>query len=83
MSQNDKTDNSSITPIATVVAAVNKILDDESIYGQSLECSKEKILFTPDPEYLNGDSSKHSCFLWEPGFQMLHKEPSGLPESFP
>ena len=70
-----------MTPVSTIVAALNKILDDESLSGQALECSVEKIMLTPEPEYLNGEASKRSCFVYEAGFQHFHGEPSGLPDS--
>lgn len=62
---------------------MNQFLDDESLYGVALECSVDKILRTPEPEFLNGEASERASFLWEPGFVHLHKEVSGLPESAP
>lgn len=71
----------SITPVETIVATLNKILEDESLVGQSLEASVDKIILTPEPEFLNGEASKRASFVWEPGFTHLHGEPSGLPEA--
>ncbi|CAG9949021.1 unnamed protein product [Clonostachys rosea f. rosea IK726] len=72
-----------MTPIGTIVKALNRFLDDETLYGKALECSVEKIIITPEPEFLNGEASERASFLWEPGFQHLHHEPSNLPESTP
>ncbi|CAG9986529.1 unnamed protein product [Clonostachys byssicola] len=72
-----------MTPIGTIVKALNQFLNDETLYGKALECSAEKIIITPEPEFLNGEASERASFLWEPGFQHLHHEPSNLPESTP
>lgn len=65
----------------TIVSALNKIITDESLSGAALECSVEKILLTPEPEVLNGEASTNACFVWDPLFYHLHREPSGLPDA--
>ncbi|CAK7200434.1 hypothetical protein SEUCBS139899_003129 [Sporothrix eucalyptigena] len=72
-----------ITPLQTIVNALNRILDDKSLSGAALECSIDKILLTPEPEFLNGEASAKASFLWDPGFVALHGEPSDLPEAAP
>ncbi|KAL1900980.1 hypothetical protein Sste5346_002043 [Sporothrix stenoceras] len=72
-----------ITPLETIVKALNKILDDKTLSGAALECSMDKILLTPEPEFLNGEASARASFLWEPGFVAMHGEASQLPEAAP
>ncbi|KAJ4248450.1 hypothetical protein NW762_012787 [Fusarium torreyae] len=70
-----------ITPLSTVLTALNKAITDESLSGAALECSIDKVLLTPEPEYLNGRASERACFVWEPMFKTLHHELSGLPDA--
>ncbi|KAL2877256.1 hypothetical protein SGCOL_007412 [Colletotrichum sp. CLE4] len=72
---------SSITPMSTVISAMNRIITDESLSGEALECSVDKVLLTPDPEPLNGETSTRACFVWDPIFHQIHHEPSGLPDA--
>ena len=65
----------------TIVKALDQILDDKSLSGAALECSMDKILLTPEPEFLNGEPSRKASFLWDPGFVAMHGEPSQLPEA--
>ncbi|CAK7236809.1 hypothetical protein SCUCBS95973_009735 [Sporothrix curviconia] len=74
-------DKRKTTPLATVVRALNQILGDQTMSGQSLECSVEKIMLTPEPEYLNGELSKRAGFVWEPAFTAQHGEPSNLSDA--
>ncbi|KXH59232.1 15-hydroxyprostaglandin dehydrogenase [Colletotrichum nymphaeae SA-01] len=71
----------SITLMSTVVNALNRIITDESLSGAALECSIDKVLLTPDPEPLNGETSTRACFVWDPIFHQIHHEPSGLPDA--
>ncbi|EXF78022.1 15-hydroxyprostaglandin dehydrogenase [Colletotrichum fioriniae PJ7] len=73
--------SSSITPMPTVVNALDRIITDESLSGAALECSVDKVLLTPDPEPLNGETSTGACFVWDPIFHQIHHEPSGLPDA--
>ncbi|KXH34540.1 15-hydroxyprostaglandin dehydrogenase [Colletotrichum simmondsii] len=72
---------SSITPMSTVVNALNRIITDESLSGAALGCSTDKVLLIPDPEPLNGETSTRACFVWDPIFHQIHHEPSGLPDA--
>jgi hypothetical protein len=72
-----------LTPISTIVDAYNKCLDDDSLTGQAIECSQDKLFFSQQPEYLNGRFSKRAATVWDPLFVMMHDEPSDLPEAIP
>ncbi|KAJ3942191.1 uncharacterized protein N0V96_007685 [Colletotrichum fioriniae] len=72
---------SGITPMSTVVNALDRIITDESLSGAALECSVDKVLLTPDPKPLNGETSTGACFVWDPIFHQIHHEPSGLPDA--
>ena len=73
----------SMTPIETVVSAYVKLLDDDSLTGQAIECSQDKHLFCPEPPVLNGAATKRAVAVWDPLFELLHGEPSDLPEAIP
>lgn len=70
-----------LTPMSTIVSALNRVITDESLSGVALECSLEKVLLTPEPEVLNGEASTGACFVWDPWFYQIHGEPSGLPDA--
>lgn len=70
-----------VTPLATIVRTLTQIIGDESLVGAALECSVDKILLTPEPEFLNGEPSQRASFVWEPSFTALHGEPSNLPDA--
>ncbi|ROT39501.1 15-hydroxyprostaglandin dehydrogenase [Sodiomyces alkalinus F11] len=72
-----------LTPISTVVAGYNRFLEDESLYGQALEASADKLLLVPSMEHLNGRITKRAVTVWDPLFKMLHHENSGLPDAIP
>ena len=72
-----------MTPITTVVDAYVKLLNDETLWGQAIECSTDKHFFFPTPPYLNGDSSKRAITVWDPLFELIHGERSGLPDAIP
>lgn len=72
-----------MTPIKTVTDAYVKLLDDESLYGQAIECSTDKHLFFPDPPFSNGKASKRAITVWDPLFELLHGELSELPDAIP
>lgn len=73
----------SMTPIKTVVDCYTRFLDDESLYGKAIECSVEKHCFFEDPPLLNGEATKRSVTVWDPLFELLHGENSGLPDAIP
>jgi hypothetical protein len=73
----------SMTPVSTIVAAYNKFLEDDSLAGEAIECSAEKLLFVPQLDYLNGKVSKRATTVWDPLFKMYHKELSQLPDAIP
>lgn len=63
------------------MAAYNKFLDDDSLYGEAIEGSAEKLLFTPRPEFQNGRVSQRAVTVWDPLFKMYHHELSQLPDA--
>jgi hypothetical protein len=71
----------SLTPISTIVAGYDKCLSDESLVGEALEASAEKLLLIPRPGLQNGRVSVRSVTVWDPLFKMLHGEESGLPDA--
>ena len=72
-----------MTPIKTITDAYVKLLDDDSLYGQAIEGSVDKHLFFPDPPYMNGKATKRAITVWDPLFELLHGELSGLPDAIP
>lgn len=72
-----------MTPIKTVVDAYVRLLDDNSLTGQAIECSADKHLFFPQPPYLNGAATERSITVWDPLFELMHGEKSGLPNAIP
>ncbi|KAL4893689.1 hypothetical protein BDV59DRAFT_192857 [Aspergillus ambiguus] len=70
-----------MTPLSTIVSGYSKCLEDESLVGQALEASAEKLLIVPQPELQNGRVSKRSVTVWDPLFRMYHGEPSQLPDA--
>lgn len=72
-----------MTPVKTVTDAYVRLLDDESLAGQAIECSVDKHLFFPDPPLENGKASKRAITVWDPLFELLHGEPSELPDAIP
>ncbi|KAF4983582.1 hypothetical protein FZEAL_1032 [Fusarium zealandicum] len=70
-----------LTPTATVVSAYSKCLDDETLYGEAIECSADKMLFTPKPGFQNGLVSQRAVTVWDPLFEMCHHEASQLPDA--
>jgi hypothetical protein len=72
----------SLTPVSTIVSAYNTALEDDSMVGEALECSVDKIIVLPKPELANGRFSKRAVTVWDPLFKMLHNnEPSELPDA--
>lgn len=67
--------------MSTIVAAYHKCLEDESLSGEAIECSAEKHLLVPRPEFQNGRVSKRAVTVWDPLFKMYHHESSGLPDA--
>lgn len=72
-----------MTPVSTIVAAYNKCLDDESLNGEAVECSADKLLLTPRPAFQNGRVSQRAVTVWDPLFKMMHHEVSQLPDALP
>lgn len=70
-----------MTPIETVVRAYVKLLEDESLYGQAIECSQDNHFFFANPPFMNGESTKRAITVWDPLFELLHGELSGLPDA--
>ncbi|KAK7413289.1 hypothetical protein QQX98_007799 [Neonectria punicea] len=70
-----------LTPIRTIVSAYNKCLEDDSLSGEAIECSVDKLLLVPRPQYQNGKVSKRAVTVWDPLFKMYHHELSQLPDA--
>ncbi|KAK3071581.1 hypothetical protein LTR53_008350 [Teratosphaeriaceae sp. CCFEE 6253] len=73
----------SITPIPNIVSAYIRLIQDEFLTGQGIECSVDKQLFFPDPPLMNGKHSKRAATVWEPLFKVMHGEHSGLADAIP
>jgi len=57
-----------LTPTSTVVAAYNKFLEDESLFGKVVECSGQKILDLEPPQLANGKISERTVTVYDPYF---------------
>ena len=60
----------SLTPVSTVVAAYERCLNDESIFGKVIECSADKQFFLETPSLANGSISTRAVTVWDPLFKM-------------
>ncbi|KAK0937505.1 hypothetical protein LTR29_010943 [Friedmanniomyces endolithicus] len=74
-------DPSDITPVSTIVSAYIRLLDDESLTGQGIECSVDKQLPFADPPLMNGKHTKRAATVWDPLFKIMHGENSGLADA--
>ncbi|KAK0856366.1 hypothetical protein LTS02_010645 [Friedmanniomyces endolithicus] len=74
-------DPSDITPVSTIVSAYLRLLDDESLTGQGIECSVDKQLPFTDPPLMNGKHTKRAATVWDPLFKIMHGENSGLADA--
>ncbi|KAF7556848.1 hypothetical protein G7Z17_g1150 [Cylindrodendrum hubeiense] len=70
-----------MTPVDTIVSAYNRCLEDDSLSGEAIECSVDKLLLVPRPEYQNGRVSQRAVTVWDPLFKMYHHELSQLPDA--
>lgn len=70
-----------LTSVKIVTDAYLRLLDDESMYGQAIECSADKQLLFEASPMLNGSVTKRAVTVWEPLFETLHGEVSGLPDA--
>ncbi|KAK5053847.1 hypothetical protein LTR84_001809 [Exophiala bonariae] len=52
-----------LTPVSTVVRAVEMLLDDSSITGQITEVSDDRVTFSPPPEYVDESTTKNYRIL--------------------
>lgn len=75
--------NSSMTPVSTIISAYHKCLEDDSLSGEALEGSADKVLPIPRPELQNGRVSTRAVTVWDPLFKMYHGELSQLPDTIP
>ncbi|KAK5712234.1 hypothetical protein LTR17_018047 [Elasticomyces elasticus] len=76
-------DPASMTPVSNIVNTYVRLLDDETLTGQGIECSVDKQLPFPDPRLLNGVHTKRAITVWEPLFKLMHGEASGLEGAIP
>ena len=60
------------------MAAYLKCLEDSSLNGELLECSRDKVLLLAKPEYADGEVTKRTCTVYDPFFKVVHGEFSGL-----
>ncbi|OCT48362.1 hypothetical protein CLCR_04438 [Cladophialophora carrionii] len=68
----------SLTPRSTILAGYLKFLDDPSLNGKIIEASRDQLFFQEKPPYADGDYSKRSSTVFDPLFEMVHGQPSGL-----
>jgi hypothetical protein len=73
----------SLTPVSTIVAAYQRCLSDETLFGKVIECSADQQFFLKTPELANGGVSKRAVTVWDPLFEMYHHEASGLSDAIP
>ena len=75
--------NNSLTPPSTIVRGYLRFLEDEddSLTGQILEGSVEKLLFYDTPKEANGKFTRRAVTIWDPHFKMMHGELSGIPDA--
>ena len=71
----------SVTPVETIVAGYDRALNDQSLNGELLECSLDRIHLLPVPPYSDGDVLKKTTSVYDGLFIALHGERSGLPEA--
>lgn len=77
-----------LTPVDTIVRAYEEFLDEEEgmgevRHGQVVEGSADKIITLKMPELGNGRVSQRAVTVWDPLFEMMHGEKSGLPDAIP
>ncbi|KAJ5903141.1 Short-chain dehydrogenase/reductase SDR [Penicillium tannophilum] len=73
-----------ITPVETILKAYDVFLEDTTgMAGQLLEGSAEKLIYYQMPEPGNGRITERAVTVWEPLFEMMHGEKSGLPGAIP
>ncbi|KAJ5091560.1 hypothetical protein NUU61_006430 [Penicillium alfredii] len=73
-----------LTPVETIVKAFQTFLEDSTgMTGELLECSGEKLIYYKPREMGNGAATKRAVTVWEPLFQMMHKETSQLADAIP
>ena len=73
----------SLTPVLTIVAAYQRCLSDDSLYGKVIECSSDQQFFLETPALANGRVSRRAVTVWDPLFKMYHHEASGLSDALP
>lgn len=79
MGRRSHTDDASMTPISTVVAAYERCLDDASLYGRAIECSTDKQFELEPPTLANGHYSRRAVTVWDPLFKMWVLYPNPWP----
>ncbi|KAJ5933465.1 Short-chain dehydrogenase/reductase SDR [Penicillium verhagenii] len=73
-----------LTPVKTILRAYDVFLDDTTgMAGQLLEGSAENLIYYLMPEPGNGRITERAVTVWEPLFEMMHGEKSGLPGAIP
>jgi hypothetical protein len=70
-----------LTSPATIVRGYLKFLEDDSLTGQILEGSVDKLFFYDTPKEANGRFTKRAVTIWDPHFKMMHGELSGIPDA--
>jgi NAD(P)-dependent dehydrogenase (short-subunit alcohol dehydrogenase family) len=72
-------DSAFMTPIQTVVGAYDAFLDEEDErFGVAVEATVDKVVELKEWPLGNGKASLRSVTVWEPLFNMLHGEISGI-----
>ena len=72
-----------VTPVTTITDAYVRLLEDEGLFGQAIEGSVKEQVFFETPKLGNGKATRRSSTVWEPLFEVLHGEVSGLEDAIP
>ena len=70
---------------STLISAYDTFLNDasNSKSGQLIESAHEKLIEWPLPEYKSGAFAKRTEAVFEPWFELMHRERSGIPGTLP
>ncbi|KIW91782.1 uncharacterized protein Z519_07752 [Cladophialophora bantiana CBS 173.52] len=70
----------SLTPVSTIVSAYWKCLNDRSLNGDFIECSRDQHIILKRPLDADGEGSKRTTTVYDPYFVTIHGKASGLPD---
>lgn len=72
-----------LTPVKTITGAYVRFLEDETLFGEAIEGSVEEHVFFTKPKMGNGAATQRAVTVWDPLFELLHGELSGLDDAIP